>query len=101
MRGYEQKAEKYIPVVWADEVEGEYPTEIRIELESQRGALAVIANAITRSNANVESINMEEQSANFSSIRLIISVQDRVHLARAIKRLRAIKTVSKITRVKS
>ena len=100
-RGYEQKTEKYIPVVWADEVEGEYPTEIRIELESQRGALAVIANAITRSNANVESINMEEQSANFSSIRLIISVQDRVHLARAIKRLRAIKTVSKITRVKS
>ena len=101
MRGYEQKTEKYIPVIWADEVEGEYPAEIRIELENQRGALAVIANAITRSNANVESINMEEKSANFSAIRLIISVQNRVHLARAIKRLRAIKTISKITRVKS
>ncbi|MBL4607135.1 MAG: RelA/SpoT family protein, partial [Pseudomonadales bacterium] len=101
VRGREQKTEKYIPVVWSDKVEGEYLAEIRIELENQRGALAVIANAITRSNANVESINMEEKSANYSVIRLVISVHDRIHLARAIKRLRAIKTVSKIIRVKS
>jgi guanosine-3',5'-bis(diphosphate) 3'-pyrophosphohydrolase len=101
IQGREQKSEKYIPVIWSDEVEGEYQAEIRIELENQRGALAVIANAITRSNANVESINMEEKSANYSVIRLIISVRDRIHLARAIKRLRAIKTISKITRVKS
>jgi len=98
---YELKPEKYIPVVWSDKVEGEFMVEIRVELENQRGALAVVATSITDSNANVESINMEEKNANYSVIRLLISVHNRVHLARIIKRLRGIKTVAKITRSKA
>ena len=98
---FQQKPEKYTPVVWAEDPEGEYMVEIRVELNNQRGALASVATAVTQSNSNVESINMDDKNANHSTIRLIISVKDRIHLARVIKRLRNIKTVSKIMRVKS
>ena len=96
----QQKPEKYIPVVWAEAPEGEYTAEIRVELNNQRGALASIATAVMQSNSNVESINMDDKSANHTTIKLIISVKDRIHLSRVLKRLRNIKTVSKIMRVK-
>lgn len=99
--GYESKPEKYLPVVWSDKVEGEFLVEIRVELENQRGALALVATTITDGDANVESINMEEKNANYGIIKLLISVHHRVHLARIIKRLRGIKTVAKITRSKA
>lgn len=98
---YENKPEKYLPVVWSDKVEGEFLVEIRVELANQRGALALIATTITDSDANVESINMEEKNANYGVIKLLISVRHRVHLARIIKRLRNLKTVAKITRSKA
>ena len=98
---FQQKPEKYTPVVWAEDPEGEYMVEIRIELNNQRGALASIATAVMQSNSNVESINMDDKKANHSTIKLIISVKNRIHLARVIKRLRNIKTVSKIMRIKS
>ena len=98
---FQQKPEKYTPVVWAEDPEGEYMVEIRIELNNQRGALASIATAVMQSNSNVESINMDDKNANHSTIKLIISVKNRIHLARVIKRLRNIKTVSKIMRIKS
>ncbi|HEX4975545.1 MAG TPA: ACT domain-containing protein [Pseudomonadales bacterium] len=98
---YESKPEKYLPVVWSDKVEGEFLVEIRVELANQRGALALIATTITDSDANVESINMEEKNANYGVIKLLIAVRHRVHLARIIKRLRNLKTVAKITRSKA
>lgn len=98
---FQQKPEKYTPVVWAEDPEGEYMVEIRVELNNQRGALASVATAVMQSNSNVESINMDDKNAHHSTIKLIISVKDRIHLARVIKRLRNIKTVSKIMRVKS
>jgi len=96
-----EKPEKCLQVSWANDVEGEYTVELRIELESQRGLLALIASVITEADANLESINMEEKDAHLTVINLYISVKNRVHLANLIKKLRKLSAITRITRSKS
>lgn len=93
--------EKYLSVQWSKNIEGEYLSKLKIELENQRGALAEIATTIADTEANIESITMGEKGIKLSIVNVIIGVKDRVHLARIIKRLRALNTIIKISRTKS
>lgn len=95
------KPEKCLPVNWATDVEGEYIVELRLELESQRGLLALIASTITDADANLESIHMEEKNAHFTVIKLFIGVKNRVHLASVIKKLRTVSPITRIIRAKA
>ncbi|WP_313286642.1 ACT domain-containing protein, partial [Stutzerimonas kunmingensis] len=52
-------------------------------------------------DGNIEKIGMDERDGRISVVQLVVSVHDRVHLARVIKKLRAIKGVTRITRVKA
>ena len=44
---------------------------------------------------------MADRDAQFSIINLTLSVRNRIHLARVMKRVRVIKSVTKVTRVKN
>ncbi|WP_313136736.1 ACT domain-containing protein, partial [Stutzerimonas nitrititolerans] len=50
---------------------------------------------------NIEKIGMDERDGRISVVQLVVSVHDRVHLARVIRKLRAIKGVMRITRVRA
>ncbi|HEY9136158.1 MAG TPA: bifunctional GTP diphosphokinase/guanosine-3',5'-bis pyrophosphate 3'-pyrophosphohydrolase [Pseudomonadales bacterium] len=95
------KPDKLLAVEWSDSIEGEFIVELRIEMENQRGALAVMATVITDSDANIESIHMEEKDVQVSVVKLFLGVKNRVHLARVIKRLRNLKAIYRLTRVKT
>lgn len=95
------KPDKLLAVEWSDSIEGEFIVELRVEMENQRGALAVIATVITDSDANIESIHMEEKDVQVSVVKLFLGIKDRVHLARVIKRLRNLKPIYRLTRVKT
>lgn len=99
--GASEKPDKLLTVEWSDSIEGEFIVELRIEMENQRGILATMATVITDSDANVESIHMEEKDIHLSVIKLFIGVKNRVHLARVIKRLRNLKPIHRLTRVKT
>ncbi len=92
--------EKILEVVWDKDVRGEFTVGLQIELEQQRDMIAVIATSITDMEGNIESINLEARDASCSQIQLLVSVRDRLHLARVIKRLRVIKGIHSITRLK-
>ena len=63
--------------------------------------IAVIAANVTDSNANIERINLIEKDARLGIVNIVVSVLDRVHLARVIKKIRTIKGINKIIRVKN
>ena len=100
MRG-EQRAnpDKCLPLRWSDQVDREFQTELRIALENQRGLLATIAQEVTRDNANIEHISIEEKGSHHGVMQLGLLVRDRIHLAQLIKRIRIIPGVDKVTRV--
>ncbi len=98
---FRHNPDKCIPLSWAKDVSGEFNVELRVELEHQRGLIALLAGAVASADANIEKIGMDERDGRTSVVQLVVSVHDRIHLARVIKRLRTIGGVLRITRVRS
>ncbi len=95
------KPEETMTVRWDSHVGQEFAVELRVELEHEKGIVAILASTITNADANVDRISMMERDAHLSTVNLVLAVRDRIHLARVIKRLRIIKGVTKITRMRS
>ena len=96
-----EKPEEIMEVRWDTNTEQEFAVELRVELEHDRGMIAVIAATVTNANANIERINLLEKDARLGIVNMVLSVQDRIHLASVIKKIRTIKGINKITRVRS
>ncbi len=67
-------------------------------MANQKGVLATVAAAIAEMDANIENVQTEDRDGFYSTLNFVIGVTDRRHLARIIRRLRAIKEVLRITR---
>ncbi len=93
-----QSPEKISQVGWAPTVTGEFLVDIRVEVESERGTIATLATRITELGGNIEQISVDERDALNSTIHLCISVHNRIHLARIMRRLRSLPEVIKIGR---
>jgi len=88
-----------IPARWSDAVTGEFDTLLRLQVETQKGVIAEIAANVTAVDAGIENIKVEEKSAQLSSVVAEVSVRDRTHLARLMRRLRRIRHVHGLSRV--
>ncbi len=95
------KGENINPINWADHVSGEYYTEIRVEVEAERGIIASIATRIAETRTNIEGIQVSERDAQHSVITLTIAVKNRKHLADVMRRVRGMRSVSSIHRGKN
>ena len=69
-----------------------------VEVTDRKGTLATVAAAISDQGANIENVNLESRDGLHSTLNFIIAVRNRVHLARIIRRVRTIPTVSRIYR---
>ncbi|NLY13096.1 MAG: bifunctional GTP diphosphokinase/guanosine-3',5'-bis pyrophosphate 3'-pyrophosphohydrolase [Gammaproteobacteria bacterium] len=98
---FRNNPEKCIPLTWAKDIDSEFNVELRIELAHQRGLIALLAGTISEADANIDKISVDERDGRISVIQLGISVRDRVHLARIIRKLRGLAGVSRITRMRA
>ncbi len=94
----DRESEKWMEVGWADKVQTELPVEIRLETNNQKGVLATVAATIAGADSNIENVALDERTGNVTSLTFVISVRDRVHLARVMRRLRSIPQVLKLQR---
>lgn len=90
--------EKSIFLSWEPLVDRIFPAEISVELVNKKGVLAALASAITDANANIENISVTESDGNYCVVNLTISVKNRVHLARIMRKVRKIPEASRIIR---
>jgi len=100
-REYRRKHQNWLNVQWSDNIEGEFSTDIRLELKDGRGVLAEIAATLSAYDCNIENINMAKHSSESSSDIFTITVRNRKHLARVVRRMRAIPAVLKISRIRN
>lgn len=91
--------QRCVHLEWDDEMGGDFHAELRIIVHSQRGVLANVASAIANANSNIDSVNMEEKDASVSQILVNVSVQNRVHLANVMRRVRRLPEVVRVYRV--
>lgn len=92
--------EKYIFVKWADNIEGEFLVELKIEIINKRGALAILANVLAGNDVNIEDVHIDERDSHHNSITFLIHVQSRHHLTRIMKHLREVEGVTRVWRGK-
>lgn len=92
--------EKYIYVQWFDTVEGEFQTELKVDVLNQRGVLALLANIFSDCDANIENIHIDERDSRHNVVTFLVSIKNRTHLARVIRRLREINIVTRVGRNK-
>ncbi len=95
---FRKKPDKWVHVEWAPGLDEQFATEIRIEIDNQRGALATVAAAISELESNIEDVKTKERDGLHSTLQFVLTVRDRVHLARIMRRLRAIPAVRRIAR---
>jgi RelA/SpoT family (p)ppGpp synthetase len=96
-----ENSPRLVALRWDEEVEGEFAVQLRIEVENRRGVIAVIATRINSMGVNIEKISTEDKDYQFTYVDLEMLVHSRVHLARIMRRLRAISQVRKVTRIKN
>jgi len=54
------RPEKLVEVGWENDIQGDFPVEVRLEVADQRGVLATIAAAISDGGANIEYVSIED-----------------------------------------
>ncbi len=90
--------DRLIPMQWDPHVQGDFKVDISLELINQRGMLAQVAGNISSAEADIDNISVNEQADQLCTVNLTLTVQDRVHLAKVLRRLRSIKAIKKIIR---
>ncbi|HEB98229.1 MAG TPA: TGS domain-containing protein, partial [Thiotrichales bacterium] len=95
---FRNQPEKWIDVEWADQPEGEFRADLRIDVANQRGVLATVAAAIADAGSNIENVDVEERDGTLTTMMFTVLVHDRVHLARVMRRIRHIPQVVRLAR---
>jgi len=94
-----KQSEKYIEVQWAHDASGEFSCEVKLEIENKSGLLARTATVISDCGADIENVYMEDRDGFSMSLLYLIKVNDRIHLAKLMRRLRRITNVMRIARI--
>ncbi len=92
------KEDRQLSVQWSEHVQGEYLAYMRVQVANQRGVLATLAATISDMSSNIEHVNVTEKDGRISTIEFVVTVNDRIHLARIMKKLRSLPVVNRIWR---
>ncbi len=80
---------------------GEYLTELRVEVLSERGIIASLATRIANTQTSIEGIQVHERDAEHSIITLTVAVRNRIHLANVMCSVRTMRSVERVYRTLS
>lgn len=90
--------DKCLPVNWADDVQGNFQTEINVEALNQRGALAQLAQAISSADSNIDDISVHDSSGGYCLVNIKLSVKNLLHLERVLRHISNLPVVAGVIR---
>jgi len=90
--------EKCIYLEWADDASDDYTVSLKLDVVSKRGIIALLATTIAEVGANILKIDIGDREGQLAAVDLDLTVENRIHLARVIKKLRVLKAVNKVSR---
>jgi guanosine-3',5'-bis(diphosphate) 3'-pyrophosphohydrolase len=99
IRSMKDDPEKCIFLEWSSDLDEEFNVSLKLEVASERGIIAHLATTAASVGANVLKMDLGEKEGLLCSVDMDLGVKGRTHLARTIKKLRALRTVSRVFRV--
>jgi len=101
IRKFRVDPDKWLDVEWDPDAKRLFKVNLKMAAANKPGMLATIAAAIADAKSNIDNISMEESdNSTYTNILFTVQVQDRVHLADLMRRLRKIPDVVRISRTK-
>lgn len=95
------KLKESVALRWDDQVTGEFFVDITVDVVNERGVLATLASVIASADSNIGNIHVDPRDGRHNAVTFSISVKDRMHLAKIIRKLRALPTVMRLYRKKT
>lgn len=101
IRKFRLDPDKWLDVEWDPQGSRLYKVSLRLVVANRRGMLAKIASGIAEAGSNIDNVSMEEaDNSTYTTMNFMVQVENRVHLAELMRRLRKIPDVVRINRVK-
>jgi GTP diphosphokinase / guanosine-3',5'-bis(diphosphate) 3'-diphosphatase len=100
-RLYDRDRERWMQVEWAEEPTRPFESQLQVLLHNGKGALAQVAQAVSRAEADITHIDMgDERPGETADMKLLVSVRDRLHLADVLRTLKRTPAVLRVQRVR-
>ncbi|HEX5539856.1 MAG TPA: TGS domain-containing protein, partial [Methylophilaceae bacterium] len=101
IRKFRRDPDKWLDVEWDPDSKRLFKVNLKLAVANQRGVLAKIAAGIAEAGSNIDNVGMEESDDSiYTNMQFTVQVENRVHLADLMRRLRKIPEVTRINRVK-
>ena len=94
----QKDSDRVVDIAFHEDARRDYPAELRLELEDERGVLASVAATVSAEGSNIHHAQVAEREDGISILTLELTVHDRSHLARIIRRLRKTTSVLRVIR---
>jgi guanosine-3',5'-bis(diphosphate) 3'-pyrophosphohydrolase len=95
---YRKQPHKWIPVTWEQDIDRDFSSEIRVDVDNKPGVLAEVASRIGDAGSNIEQVSVDERLEDAAVLVFSILVRDRKQLAQVIRSIRHMAAVKKVTR---
>jgi guanosine-3',5'-bis(diphosphate) 3'-pyrophosphohydrolase len=96
---YRKSPDRWVPITWDRNVQGDYKAALRVEVENKPGVLAQVAAAIAEADSNIDNVEYRERDLRLAVMHFDIEVKHRKHLADVIRRIRRLAPVNGVQRI--
>lgn len=93
-----EEPQRVLDMQWEDDASGDFTASVRIELINHQGTLATLTNTIASCDSNIVGLQTEEKESNIYYIDIILTTQNRIHLANVMRKIRAMPEVQRVSR---
>jgi guanosine-3',5'-bis(diphosphate) 3'-pyrophosphohydrolase len=98
VREFRKHPDRCVDVNWAPITKGMFPVAVRIVARNTPGVLASISTSIGEAGSNIERVAQPDANPETAILLFTVSVRDRDHMARVLRRLRRNSTVIRVNR---
>lgn len=90
---------RWADIIWGDPIYRTFETHLHVDVKDAPGALAKVAGAISASDANIIDLTIERRGGGFSTLKVVLEVRGRDHLADVLRRVRLTASVNRAVRL--
>jgi guanosine-3',5'-bis(diphosphate) 3'-pyrophosphohydrolase len=91
--------ERWVPVDWDRNVQGDFRVGLRVEVLNKPGVLAQVAAAIAEEESNIDNVEYQERDIRMAVMHFSIEVRSRKHLADVMRRVKKLDVVLGVQRL--
>ncbi|MEZ5454842.1 MAG: bifunctional (p)ppGpp synthetase/guanosine-3',5'-bis(diphosphate) 3'-pyrophosphohydrolase [Lysobacteraceae bacterium] len=95
----QKSPERWVPVDWDRNVQGDFRVGLRVEVLNKPGVLAQVAAAIAEEESNIDNVEYQERDIRMAVMHFSIEVRSRKHLADVMRRVKKLDVVLGVQRL--